>query len=359
MSSKKPRALVLCGGKSAEREVSLVSARTVVDALLAGGHRVDVVVIDPAGVWRKASRALLSARVSSAKGRFARCRVLEGRARFAGADVVFPVLHGPLGEDGTMQGLLEVEGIPYVGCGVLGSSVGMDKEFTKIAAGRAGLPILPWGALRDPKGAAALARKLGYPVFVKPARMGSSVGVSKVSKPSELAKAVAQAFRYDDKILLEKGVPAREIETAVLGDPWAPASDPLSLRASICGEIVPSSAYAFYDYRSKYLDPDGAKLMIPAPVTRAQSETVRKLGMAAVRALDCYGMARADFLMDKRSGKLYFNELNTIPGFTSASMYPLLWKETGVPPAKLAAKLIALAVRRHKRRARLSSAPAN
>jgi D-alanine-D-alanine ligase len=356
----KKRVLVLCGGRSAERDVSLVSARTVVGALLAG-YEVDVVAIDASGRWRLASPELLSARVSKTGDRFARCRVLEGPARFSPrgkrADVVFPVLHGPLGEDGTMQGLLEVEAVPYVGCGVLGSSVGMDKEYTKIAAERAGLPVLPWAVVREPREAAALARRLRYPVFAKPARMGSSVGVSKVKKPSELAGAIRTALRYDDKAILEHGIAAREVETAVLGDPWAGPSDPLALKASICGEIAPSSSYEFYDYKSKYIDPNGAKLMIPAPVTKAQSDKVRALALAAFRALDCFGMGRVDFLMDKKSGKIWFNEINTIPGFTSGSMYPLLWKETGLPPSKLVDRLIALALRRQARRARISIAP--
>jgi len=256
-----------------------------------------------------------------------------------------------------MQGLLEVEGIPYVGCGVLGSSVGMDKEYTKIAAERADLPILPWGVIRDPRAAGALSRRLGYPVFAKPARMGSSVGVSKVKKPAELAAAIKLALRYDDKAILEKGVAAREIETAVLGDPWAGASGPLALRASICGEIVPSSNYEFYDYRSKYLDPNGSSLAMPAPITKAQSDEVRSLASRAFRALDCYGMGRVDFLMDKKSGKIYFNEINTIPGFTAMSMYPLLWKESGLPIERLVDRLIVLALRRQKLRARISIAP--
>ena len=324
----KKRLLVLCGGRSAEHQVSLVSAKMVLAQLDRRRFDVELVFIDARGRWLAADAKRLTGRIGAdVRALTSGARALSAQDRLAPAgrrcDVVFPVLHGPLGEDGTVQGLLELADVPYVGCGVLGSAVGMDKEYTKRLAVLAGLPVLPYAAIRRPKQAAAAARSLGLPLFVKPARLGSSVGISKVKKLAELPAAVAEAFRYDDKVVLEKGITAREIECAVLGDPWASdPEDPLRLRASICGEIVPNAE--FYTYESKYLDPDGARLCIPADITKAQSKNVRELSLAAFRALDGYGLARVDFLMDKASGKVWFNELNTLPGFTPASMYAAL-----------------------------------
>ncbi len=265
------------------------------------------------------------------------------------------MVHGSLGEDGCLQGALEVRGMPYVGCGVLGSSVGMDKEITKILAANAGLPQLPYAVVRPGDDASELVRRLGLPLFVKPARLGSSVGVSKVKRASELSLALRAAFRYDDKAVVEKGIGAREIECAVLGDPWAKPSDPLSLKASIFGEIAPNAE--FYTYESKYLDPNGAKLIVPAPIGKPLQRRLSALALSAFRALDGYGMARVDFLIDRRSGRPYFNEMNTLPGFTSGSMYPLLWRDSGLPTKELLDRLIALALRRHRARAGLKTAP--
>ncbi len=349
----------MCGGKSAEHLVSLVSARTVLANIDPKKYEAELVFIDSKGRWLSADPKRLTSSVATKEVDVARgSKELVPTQKLSGAsrpDVVFPVLHGPMGEDGTIQGLFELAGVPYVGCGVLGSAVGMDKEFTKLLAEKAGLPVLPWGAIHDPKEAPVLAKRLGYPVFVKPARMGSSVGVSKVRNPGQLAKAVKAAFRFDDKVLIEKGVNAREIEVAVLGDPYAKRGDPLMLSCSVVGEIIPNAD--FYDYKTKYLDPDRAKLAIPAPISKSQAETVWRLAARAFWALDLYGMARVDFLMDKKGGKLWFNEANTIPGFTAASMYPLLWREAGVPTPELIDRLIRLAVRRQKARARLKTTP--
>jgi D-alanine-D-alanine ligase len=274
----------------------------------------------------------------------------------ARSGVVFPVLHGPLGEDGAIQGLLETAGVAYVGCGVLASALGMDKEATKRLCALAKIPILEYRAARNPAQARAAAKVLGYPLFVKPARLGSSVGVARVDRPSQLAKAIAGAFRYDDKILLEKGIPAREVECALLGDPWsAQPGDPLALKVTDCGEIIPKNG--FYDYRAKYLDPEGARLKIPAPLSALESSQIKKTALAAFAALDGYGMARADFLLDKKTGRVYFNEINTIPGFTASSMYPLLWKREGLATRALVTRLIELALRRWRRGLKLKIKP--
>jgi len=353
---KKLRVLVLCGGQSAEHAVSLVSARSVLAGLDSRRYAARLVHIDRQGRWRRSRRELLTDHVGSrAAAALCKSRPLPPSELLADADVVFPVLHGPLGEDGTVQGLLELCAVPYVGCGVLGSALGMDKEISKRLCIHAGLPILPYAVLRHPEHAAALARRLGWPIFVKPARMGSSVGVTKVERMGQLGPAVREAFRYDDKIVMEQGVPAREIECAVLGDPWAKPGDPLELRASICGEIAPRTE--FYTYAAKYLDPQGAELKVPAGLPAATAARVRTLALHAFRILDGYGMARADFLLDRNTGKIWFNEVNTIPGFTSISMYPRLWKESGVDAPELIHRLILLALRRHRARSRLQTAP--
>lgn len=352
---KKIRLAVLCGGKSAERRVSLVSTKTVLDNLDAKKYDVTLLFIAPDGRWLKADPSRLKARVATEEPDLATGATPAAAPTAAKFDAVFPVLHGPLGEDGAMQGLLELEGLAYVGCGVLGSAVSMDKEYTKLVAERANLPVLPWDVARTVEDARAAAKRFGFPVFIKPARMGSSVGVSKVKSAAEVAPAVADALSYDDKAIVEKGVVAREVECAVLGDPWAAAGDPLAARASVCGEIAPNAEW--YTYESKYIDPNGAKLMIPAPISKALERRVRELSVAAFRALDGYGMGRVDFLLDKKTEKLYFNEINTIPGFTSGSMYPLMWKAAGVPTPKLLDTLIELALRRQRARAALKSAP--
>lgn len=358
--------LVLCGGRSAERRVSLASARCVVSSLSPSRFSVRLAHVGTDGSWVEAPVQRL---LKADPKRLIADPSAERKLRVGGRRLdpwktltalgrhgcVFPVIHGPYGEDGTLQGLLELVGVPYVGCGVLGSSAGMDKEATKRLAAAAGLPQVPWAVARSLAQAAPAARRLGYPVFVKPARMGSSVGVAKAGSPRDLPAAVREALRYDEKAILEKGVPAREIETAVLGDPWAPAGDRFELKASIVGEIAPNAE--FYDYHAKYIDPDGARLMIPAPITRAQSERVRALALSAFRALDLYGLARVDFFMHKRTGAVYFNEPNTLPGFTPISMYPMLWRESGLPTPRLAETLVALAHRRAARRRRLSTTP--
>ena len=358
--TKKTRVLVLCGGKSAERQVSLVSARTVLANLDPKKYAVDLVQIDAQGRWLVAEAKQLSSRVeASSRELIAGAKPLSADRRLspggAAVDVVFPVLHGTMGEDGTVQGLLEMAGVPYVGCGVLGSALGMDKDAAKRMAAAAGLPIVPWVTVTAPAQARSAVETLGLPLFVKPARLGSSVGISKVKTAADLPKALATAFKYDDKVIVEKGLSVREIECAVLGDPAAPEGDAFAAKASEVGEVVPNAE--FYDYKAKYLDADGAKLLIPADLSEAERARVRELSLLAFRALDGYGMARVDFLLDKTTGQLYFNEVNTIPGLTPASLYPLLWKASGLPTPKLMDKLIQLALRRHKRRSKLKTAP--
>jgi D-alanine-D-alanine ligase len=269
----------------------------------------------------------------------------QGGTSGVALDVVFPVLHGPYGEDGTVQGLLELANVPYVGAGVLASAVGMDKATTKLVFAARGLPVGDYEVVlkrdwqRDEHGVMqAIIARLGFPLFVKPANLGSSVGISKAKHAAELRAAIQLAAEYDRKIVVEAAVPeAREIECAVLGN-----DDP---KASVPGEIVPSRE--FYDYAAKYTDGDASKLLIPAPISEAQSQQVRTLAVAAFKAVDCAGMARVDFLLAGDSGTLYLNELNTIPGFTTISMYSKMWEATGLSYPKLLDRLIALALERH------------
>ncbi len=354
--------VVLCGGKSAERLVSLVSAQCVVASLNPIRFRVRLIHIGTSNDWVETSPKNLLREKPEAlhRGGPALTRLRRGSKRvdpwrlltsLGRRDCVFPVLHGPMGEDGTIQGLLELAGCAYAGCGVLGSAAGMDKEATKRVAEQAGLPQVPWAVARTAAEARAAARRLGFPLFVKPARMGSSVGVVKVKKAAQLGRALKEALSYDDKAILEKGIPAREIETAVLGDPWAPRGDRLALKASKLAEIVPNAEY--YDYNAKYLDPDGARFLIPAPLPKKVEARVRETALAAFRALDLYGLARMDYFVHKKTGAVYFNEPNTLPGFTPASMYPRLWRETGLPTPKLVEALVALGLRRAALRRRV------
>jgi D-alanine-D-alanine ligase len=350
------RVVVLFGGRSSEHEISCLSARSVIDALQ--GDDVDVVPIGIArdGRWfvlpgppalpsetgrmpEVAADMAALARLASDDGTPA--LVLADGSRSA-VDVVFPVLHGPRGEDGAIQGLLEVAGVPYVGAGVLGSALGMDKAMQKALWSAAGLPVVPhlvvgepdWGD--DQEGVLARASDLGLPLFTKPASLGSSVGITKVSEAAELPAAIATAFRFERKIVIEQGIePVREIEVAVLGN-----DDPV---ASVCGEIVPEG-HAFYDYEAKYLDEHGARLVIPAPLEPAVTARVQQLAVTAFTTIGCAGMARVDcFVQDDT---VWLNEINTIPGFTSISMYPKLWEASGLSYPDLVAKLVDLAVER-------------
>ena len=360
---KKNSVVVLCGGKSAERLVSLVSARCVVENLDKKKFAVRLIHIGTDNGWVEVSPKNLLAETPENlhKGGSSISRLRRGAKKvnpweiltsLGSRDCVFPVLHGPMGEDGTIQGLLELVGCAYVGCGVFGSSAGMDKEATKRIASSAGLPQVPWAVARTAREALSAAKRLGFPVFIKPARMGSSVGVVKVKTPAGVPAALREALKYDVKALVEKGIPVREIETAVLGDPWAPKGDRFELKASVCAEIIPNAE--FYDYKAKYLDPNGASFQVPAKLTAKAAARVREVALAAFRALDLYGLSRMDFFLHKRTGEVYFNEPNTLPGFTPASMYPRLWRESGLSTKKLVETLVALALRRAASRRRIS-----
>jgi D-alanine-D-alanine ligase len=341
---RKLKVAVVFGGRSGEHEVSLLSAASVLKALDRKKYAVALVGITKSGRWLAGAdaRALLAGRKVNAGSVQPPTAVMK-------ADVVFPVLHGTFGEDGTIQGLFEILDVAYVGSGVLGSSAGMDKDLAKRLFAQAGLPIAPhvtvlraeWKA-SPRKWTAAIERALRYPVFVKPANLGSSVGISKVHDRSELARAMKLAAAYDRKILVEQGVGgrrgrARELEVAVLGND-AP-------KASCVGEIIPGAE--FYDYEDKYLS-EGSVPVIPAKLTRAESGRVRAMAVKAFAVCECAGLARVDFLMEPgRGGKIYLNEINTMPGFTSISMYPKLWAASGLPYAGLMDKLIALGRERH------------
>ena len=254
-----------------------------------------------------------------------------------GIDVVFPVLHGTFGEDGTVQGLLELAGLPYVGAGVLGSSVSMDKEVMKRLCLERGLPVVPYITLWRPQlDVEAVEQRLSYPVFVKPANLGSSVGISKAKSRAELEAALELAAQYDRKIIVERAIAGRELECSVLGN-----ADP---KASLPCEILPSRE--FYDYEDKYLL-DRARTIVPADLTPGQTEQTRQLAVACYQAVECEGMARVDFLLEAATGRIYINEINTIPGFTSISMFPKMWEATGLPYSALIDRLIELALARH------------
>ena len=274
---------------------------------------------------------------------------LAAAVRLTGLDVVFPVLHGPFGEDGTMQGLLELAGVPYVGAGVLGSALAMDKDVTKRMLRDAGIASARFTVVRDPPSAADTGRicaDLGLPLFVKPANLGSSVGVQQVTRADQLPDAVAGALRHDRKALIEEAITGRELEVSVLGN---------ELRtASLAGEVVTGGGHAFYDYAAKYLDNDGARLLIPAPLTDAQQARAGEIACRTCAVLEVQGMARVDFFLrsssDGTDGELLVSEINTIPGFTEISMYAKLWEASGLPFPELLRRLLDLALERHRTR---------
>jgi D-alanine-D-alanine ligase len=362
---KKTRVIILFGGRSAEHEISLLSARNVLHALDRERFEPVLVGIDKLGHWRRESERTLEAatgdpRLVALDARAPAVSIEQGLALperldvpMGSDDVVFPALHGTYGEDGTVQGMLELAGVAYVGAGVLGSAVGMDKEFAKRLLCEAGLPVVEYqvataaGFRADPRGVAARAEALGFPLFVKPANAGSSVGVSRVRDASQIEAAVRGALAFDRKVLLERGVDAREIECAVLGN-----DEP---RASVPGEIVVEHRDGFYSYDAKYVDPDAAKWKIPADLTPNLMARVQDLACATFRALDLAGMARVDFFLDRKTHGLYVNEVNTLPGFTAVSMYPKMWEASGLPPQALVTRLIELAIERRDARRALST----
>ena len=346
------RLAILYGGRSAEHQVSVVSARSVMEALDPDRFEVVPIAITRAGAWLLPDRSPLELTASDgalpeveAAGTELAVRPEQG---VGGVDVVFPILHGPFGEDGTVQGLFELADLPYVGSGVLASALAMDKAMAKVVLAQAGLPQAPylvvperdWRADPD-RVAAEVEGRLAYPVFTKPARLGSSIGISKVKTPDGLAAGLADAFAHDTKALVEQGIVARELECGVLGND-AP-------EASVVGEVIPG--HEFYDFEAKYLD-ESLKLEIPAPVPGPVRDRVRELSLRAFQALDCEGFARVDFFYEEATGRVLLNEVNTIPGFTPKSMFPMLWGASGLSYPDLVARLVDLAVERHAARRR-------
>jgi D-alanine-D-alanine ligase len=350
------RLVVLFGGRSAEHEVSCVSALHVLHA--ADPARYDVVPVGIArdGRWLAAGDAVSALEQGAlslpspdeTSGPALDPLPVVARPGDGRQVVVLPLLHGPMGEDGTLQGLLELAGVPYVGAGVAASAVCMDKGLSKRLLERAGLPVARWIDLRRHEVGegfqARVADELGYPVFVKPANMGSSVGVSRVSGPDGLEAALAEALRFDEYVVVEEAVRGREIEVAVIGDE--------SPRASLPGEIAPT--HEFYDYEDKYLD-GAAGLIVPAELDPSQVAEAQALAVRAYRALRVDGMARVDFFLEEEGRGFLVNELNTIPGFTPVSMFPRLWEASGLPYAGLVDELVRLAVERHRRRSRFQT----
>ncbi|TAN57376.1 D-alanine--D-alanine ligase [Patescibacteria group bacterium] len=354
--SKKIRVGIIFGGKSAEHEVSLQSAKNVIEAIDKEKYEPVLIGVDKKGKWLLAdsSKFLLNsgnpkliklnnetsqsvALVPQSDGRIAN---LDTHESDKSIDVVFPILHGPFGEDGTMQGLLKLANIPFVGADVLGSAVGMDKDVMKRLLREAGIPIAKFLVYKSDETIDfnIVAKKLSLPLFVKPANLGSSVGISKAKNKNEFSRAVKLAFQYDAKIIIEENIKAREIECAVLGN-----DKPI---ASVPGEVIPKND--FYSYKSKYLDENGAVLEIPAKLSENTIKNIQKLAVKTFKVLCCEGMGRVDFFL-KSNGQILVNEINTIPGFTSISMYPKLWEASGISYAALIDRLIQLALEKYKK----------
>jgi len=370
--TKRLRVGVIYGGRSGEHEISLRSANAVIRALHPRRYEAVPIAITKRGRWFTGPRSL--ERLDQAQRQLKTIPAhgnevtivpepvrhglvhLEAQSlRAERLDVVFPVLHGSYGEDGTIQGLLELAGLPYVGAGVLGSAVGMDKDVMKRLLREAGLPIVRFITLRGPRATDALRTVdcvaeagFGYPCFVKPANLGSSVGISKVSRAEELPRALQEAARYDTKVIIEEAVIGRELEIAVLGNVDS-NTDPI---VSVPGEIVPGRA--FYDYIDKYVD-DRASSIVPATLTHDRQQEMATLARRAYKVLECDGMARVDFFLRREDEKIIVNEINTIPGFTPISLFPRMWEASGIPFPKVVDRLIALAFDRHARRARLAT----
>ncbi len=355
---------VLYGGRSGEHDVSLCSAASVISALDKNKYKVTAIGIDRGGKWYVQEKPQIlqhkdfgKVLALKKKGKWLvnhfqqnnqlHLYDLKNKNKKIVVDVIFPVLHGTFGEDGTLQGLLELAMVPYVGADVIGSAIGMDKDVAKRLLHEARIPVVPsitvskrqWKNDSQDIMQNALD-KLGLPLFVKPVCTGSSVGIKKVKERESLAKAINFAFQFDTRVLIEKGIDCREIECAVLGN-----DDP---QASTLGEIIPH--HEFYSYEAKYLDPEGASLKIPAQIDSSLADKIGKTAVAGYTALGCSGMARVDFFLDKKTNEFYLNEINTIPGFTSISMYPKLWEATGLKYPDLLDKLIQLALEQHKKK---------
>jgi len=367
---EKLRVGLLFGGRSVEHDVSIVSARSILGALDQSRYEVWLLAVDPQGQWHLANADTALADVQREGCVFlpaepgsttlvvaageSSTSIAESVGDGAQLDVIFPIIHGRGGEDGALQGLLELAEVPYVGSGVLSSAVQMDKDVAKRLLSAAGLPVTPWITFSGfeleqaglPAAAARAEAEIGFPVFVKPANSGSSIGIARAESIPELVAALADARRYDRKVIVEASVDAREIEVAVLGNDEPEASIPGEIRAT----------RSFYDYDAKYLD-EATELIIPAQLDAGQTEAIRTTAIRAYQTLEAEGMARVDFLVDRETGQFFLNELNSLPGFTGGSMYPKLWEATGRPYSALLDRLIELALERHDRRAKLETHP--
>jgi len=350
LQKKRSTVALIFGGRSAEHDVSLSSAKAIYNNLDPKKYRVVSIHINLKGEWRAVESPLVP--VSKLRrGPVSSFLPWDGRCSASGAlraDIYFPVLHGPCGEDGTIQGLLEMADVPYVGAGVTASAIGMDKAIMKTLFAAAGLPIVPYLAVRETEWRRHRAGVLGkvvktlsFPVFVKPSNLGSSVGITKVKSKARLARACEFALAYDETILVEQGIEGRELECSVLGHRTA--------KASLPGELIPYRE--FYDYEDKYLY-GKTKFRIPAGIPAKTAVQVRHLAVAAFQAIGCSGMARVDFFIDGRTGRVYVNEINTIPGFTEISMFPRLWAVSGIGFPALLDELIRLGFERHRSKKR-------
>jgi len=361
MTTKKIRVGIIFGGRSGEHEVSFCSASSIIKAINKDKYTVVPIGITKGGRWISPQDSELALQSGKIEGKntvillndsFSKSLVcidnnqkLDKSSALDKLDVIFPALHGPYGEDGTVQGLLELANIPYVGAEVAASAISMDKELMKTIFKQKGLPVLKWLTIKrkewqkdKEKILSLIQNGFEYPLFVKPTNLGSSVGITKVHKKEELEKAIDLASSYDRKILIEKGLEeVREIECGVLGN-----DEP---RASVVGEVKPAGE--FYDYDSKYID-EGTQLIIPADLPDEVSQEVQRIALYAFQAVDAAGMARVDFFVSKKENKIYLSEINTIPGFTSTSMYPRLWEASGIPYPELIDRLIQLALERHQ-----------
>jgi len=361
MGIKKIRVGIIFGGRSGEHEVSFCSASSIIKAIDKGKYTVVPIGITKEGRWISPQDSELALQSGKIDGKntvillndsFSKSLVcidnnqkLDKSSALEKLDVIFPVLHGPYGEDGTVQGLLELANIPYVGAEVAASAISMDKDLMKIIFQQEGLPILKWMTIKrkewqkdKEKILSSIRNSFEYPIFVKPTNLGSSVGITKVHKKEELEKAIDLASSYDRKILIEEGLEeVREIECGVLGN-----DEP---QVSVVGEVKPAGE--FYDYDSKYIEEE-TQLLIPADLPDGVSKEVQRIALRAFKAVDAAGMARVDFFVSKKENKIYLNEINTIPGFTSVSMYPRLWEASGIPYSELIDRLIQLALERHQ-----------
>ena len=357
--NKKIRLAILFGGKSAEHEVSIQSARNITEAIDNEKYEVSFIGITKTGKWQlldlpKLKKGKTSVIVEKKKNAVA--LIPQGNGELTNQanipkiqfDVVFPILHGPFGEDGTVQGLLKLANVPFVGASVLGSAIGMDKDVMKRLLKEANIPVAKFISYHSYQKTQIRFEKiiseLGLPFFVKPANLGSSVGISKIHDPKEFHSAVNKAFKYDRKILFEENIIGREIECSVIGN-----ENPV---ASVPGEVIPQ--HEFYSYEAKYTDENGAVLKIPAELSLSTQKSIQEMAVKVFKVLECEGMARVDFFL-KDNGHIVVNEINTIPGFTSISMYPKLWEQSGIPYAKLIDILIKLAIDRFKQEQKLKT----